>query len=168
MFASVDARPPAPGRRIVAIGAVVFTAVAFSGLGIGAGVATAAPSAAKSKAEVKANWLAFFSAKTPAARRIKLLQNGQEFAAVIREASKDPLAATLAAKVSKVTVASKTKADVTYSLVLGGQPVLSHQKGTSVYQGGQWKVGDSSFCSLLTLEAGGKTSSLPKACRAGK
>ena len=176
MHASVEARRTGPGRRMVAIWAVVLSALMFSGLGMGTAVATAAPRAlpathvaaapseAKSKAEVKANWLAFFSAKTKAAKRIKLLQNGKEFAAVIHEASANPLASTLSATVSKVALTSKTKAHVTYSLVLGGQPVLSHEKGTSVYQGGTWKVGDASFCSLLVLEQGGKKAGLPKAC----
>ena len=162
------------------MGAVVLSALMFSGLGMGLGMGTAvataaphalpathlaaAPSATKSKAEVKADWVAFFSGKTKAAKRIKLLQNGKEFAAVIHEASANPLASGLSAKVSKVTLESKTKAKVTYSLVDGGQSLLSGQKGTSVYQGGTWKVGDASFCSLLVLEQGGKKAGLPKAC----
>ncbi|MBO0747594.1 MAG: hypothetical protein J2O47_04555 [Acidimicrobiaceae bacterium] len=176
MHASLEGRPAAPRRRMVAIGAVVFAALLVSSLGMGTGVAGAAPralpatrvaaaqSAAKSKAEIKKDWIAFFSGKTKAPKRIKLLQNGQKFAAVIHEASANPLASTLSAKVSKVSLTSKTKARVTYSLVAAGQPVLSHQKGTSVLQGGTWKVGDASFCSLLVLEQGGKKAKLPKAC----
>jgi hypothetical protein len=34
-----------------------------------------------------------------------------------------------------------------------------------VYSGGTWKVGVASFCRLLALEDGGKTSSLPAACK---
>lgn len=181
MHASVDGRPVAPGRRTVAIGAVL-SALVFSGLGTGAtvGTAAAAPraaktaaktapkSAAKSKAEVKADWVAFFSAKTKPARRIQLLQNGQQFATVIRQASANPLASTLSASVSKVNLNSKNKARVTYALMLGGKPVLSHQQGTAIYQSGLWKVGDSSFCSLLVMENGGKKAGLPKACQPGK
>lgn len=179
MHASDEGRSAARRRRMVAIGVVVLSTLIFSGLGMGA-VATAAPralpatrvaaapSASKSKAEVKANWLEFFSAKTKAARRIRLLENGPQFANVIREASNNPLASTLGATVAKVTLASKTKANVVYSLTLGGQSVLKNEKGTSVYQRGIWKVGESSFCSLLVLENGGKKTGLPKACQAGK
>jgi len=35
-----------------------------------------------------------------------------------------------------------------------------------VYQDGSWKVGESSFCGLLILENGGKTTGLPAACSA--
>lgn len=162
---------------MVATATAALAAVAASGLWTPTALAegtpyshpvAAAKSAAKTKAEVKADWIAFFSAKTKPARRIELLQNGQQFAAVIREASANPLASTLSASVSKVTLASKTKANVTYSLVAGGSPVLRHQKGTSVLQKGTWKVGTGSFCSLLVLEQGGKKAGLPKACRAGK
>ena len=36
--------------------------------------------------------------------------------------------------------------------------------GVAVLQGGTWKVGDASFCGLLTLENGGRASGLPAAC----
>ena len=35
----------------------------------------------------------------------------------------------------------------------------------AVYQDGTWKVGLASFCGLLALENGGKTSGLPAACK---
>jgi hypothetical protein len=176
MHASDEGRPAAPPLRMVAIGVVILSALLSSGLGMGAAAtaapralpAAAAPSASKSKAEVKANWLEFFNAKTKPARRIRLLESGPQFANVIREASKNPLASTLGATVAKVTLVSKTKANVTYSLTLGGQSILSHEKGTSVYQRGIWKVGASSFCQLLVLEQGGKKTGLPRACQSGK
>jgi hypothetical protein len=37
--------------------------------------------------------------------------------------------------------------------------------GVAVYQDRTWKVGLASFCSLMALENGGKTSSLPSACK---
>lgn len=179
MQANDEGRPAASPRRMVAIGVVVLSTLIFSGLGMGAAATAApralpatrvaaAPSASQSKAEVKSNWLEFFSPKTKPARRVRLLENGPQFTNVIRQASKNPLASTLKASVSQVTLVSKTKANVIYSLTLGGQPVLTHEKGTSVYQRGIWKVGESSFCSLLVLENGGKKTGLPKACQAGK
>jgi hypothetical protein len=60
---------------------------------------------------------------------------------------------------------SPTQAKVTYSILIGGSPALSNQTGTAVLQGGTWKVGLASFCGLLALENGGKTSGLPSVCR---
>jgi hypothetical protein len=67
------------------------------------------------------------------------------------------MATTAGAKVTAVTVNSATAATVKYDITVSGSPVLSNQSGTAVYEGGIWKVGDVSFCQLLTLENGGKT-----------
>ena len=115
-------------------------------------------------ATVKANWEAFFNPKTPVAKRVSLLQNGQAFASVIRSQAGSGLASSASAKVTKVTVVSPTQAKVTYSILVGGQPALSNQTGVAVKQGGTWKVGLASFCGLLTVENGGKTTGLPAAC----
>ena len=114
---------------------------------------------------ITANWEAFFNAKTPVAKRISLLQDGQTFATVIRSQAGSGLAASATAKVTKVTVVSPSQAKVTYSILIGGQSALSGQSGVAVLQGGTWKVGLASFCGLLTLENGGKTSGLPAACK---
>jgi hypothetical protein len=42
---------------------------------------------------------------------------------------------------------------VKYNLIASGQSVLSDTPGTAVLQDGVWKVGDASFCGLLS-EAG--------------
>jgi hypothetical protein len=112
---------------------------------------------------ISANWTAFFDAKTPVAKRVSLLQDGQAFASVIKSQAGTGLASEATAKVTKVTVTSPTQATVTYSILVGGQPALSGQAGTAVLQGGTWKVGLASFCGLLTLENGGKKG-LPAAC----
>ena len=125
---------------------------------------TASAASGSATAEITANWQAFFNAKTPTAQRVKLLENGQVFAAIIKAQSGSPLASTATAKVIRVSVVSPTQAKVTYSILAGGQPALTNQAGVAVLQGGVWKVGDASFCGLLALENGGKTSSLPAAC----
>ena len=121
---------------------------------------SASPSAAASGgnavAEITANWTAFFDPKTPLAKRISILQNGQVFSAAIQGSSRFPGASTASAKVTKVTVTSPTQAKVTYSILLAGTPVLPNQSGVAVLEGGTWKVGDASFCALLTLENSGK------------
>jgi hypothetical protein len=103
-------------------------------------------------AAITANWEAFFDGKTSAAKKIALLQNGSKFATVIDAQAGSGLASTAGAKVTAVVVKSATSATVSYGITLNGQTALANQTGTAVYQGGTWKVGDVSFCSLLTLE----------------
>lgn len=116
-------------------------------------------------AAITANWEAFFNPKTPVAKRVSLLQDGQTFASVIKSQAGSGLAASATSKVTKVTLVSPAQAKVTYSILLGGQPALSDQAGVAVKQGGTWKVGVASFCGLLTVENSGKTSGLPAACK---
>ena len=104
----------------------------------------------------QANWEAFFRGTTPAARKIALLQNWQEFAAIIQAQAASALAQSASATVTAMHVISATQATVTYDIYLGGKPALSNQTGTAVSQDGTWKVGDVSFCQLLALENGGK------------
>ena len=89
------------------------------------------------------------------------------FASVIQAQANSTLASAASAKVTKVTVTSPSQAAVTYSILVGGNPALTGQKGTAVLVGGTWKVGLTSFCSLLTLEKNfGLSSSVPAACKA--
>jgi hypothetical protein len=118
-------------------------------------------------ATITANWVAFFSASTPVARRVALLQNGQLFQSLIAAQAKSPLASSASAKVTKVSGITATQATVGYSILLAGSPALGNQKGVAVKQGGTWKVGDTSFCGLLGLEKSSgviKISALPAAC----
>ena len=114
---------------------------------------------------IAANWATFFNAKTPVAKRVSLLQDGQTFQSIIQSQAGSGLAASATAKVTKVTMVSPTQAKVTYSILIGGQSALAHQAGVAVLQDGTWKVGLASFCGLLALENGGKTSGLPAACK---
>ncbi|MBO0831629.1 MAG: hypothetical protein J2P29_06625 [Actinobacteria bacterium] len=116
-------------------------------------------------AQITTNWEAFFSAKTPVSQRVALLQNGSQFQSVISAQAGGGLAAQASAKVTKVTITSPTQATVTYNILLNGQPALSNQTGTAVLESGTWKVGVASFCGLLSLENGGKTTGLPAACQ---
>jgi hypothetical protein len=113
-------------------------------------------------AEITANWTTFFNGKAPFAKRIAALQNGSTFASSVQSSASYPGASSSSAKVTKVTVTSATQANVTYDILLLGTPVLSNQKGVAVLEGGSWKVGDASFCSLLTLENGGKKPAICK------
>lgn len=129
-----------------------------------ASTAPSSPAGSLATAAITANWQAFFNAKTPVARRVELLQNGQVFEPVIKAQSGSALASAATAKVTKVMLASPAQAKVTYSILVSGTPQLKNQAGVAVLQNGTWKVGDASFCGLLALENGGKTSGLPAAC----
>jgi hypothetical protein len=125
--------------------------------------APSSPSGGSSAAvnEIKANWEAFFNPKTPVAKRVSLLQNGQTFEAIIKAQAGSPLASSATSSVSSVIIESPAQAKVVYSILVGGSPALKNQPGVAVFQGGAWKVGDQSFCALLTLENNGKA---PSAC----
>jgi hypothetical protein len=112
------------------------------------------------KAQITANWEAFFNGQTSAAKKISLLQNGQKFAAVINAQAGSGLAGSAGAKVTAVVVNSPTKATVSYDITLSGATALPNQTGTAVYEGGTWKVGDVSFCQLLKLENAGSSPSV--------
>lgn len=123
---------------------------------------TPSPSATLSDtAAVRQAWQTFFAGTTSASQKVQLLQNGQQFAKVIQAQAGLPMAQGTQATVSKVTVTSPTTADVIYSISIGGQVALAHQKGQAVKQGGMWKVGDKSFQALLSMEGQGMPSTLP-------
>ena len=126
---------------------------------------TSASAPAGSVAAITTNWEAFFNAKTPDSKRVKLLQDGPQFASVIRSQSGSSLASLATAKVLGVTVTSATQATVKYNILVGGTPELKNQTGTAVLQSGTWKVGITSFCGLLIIENAGKTKGLPAACQ---
>jgi hypothetical protein len=60
------------------------------------------------------------------------------------------------AKVTKVDFTSPTTATVTYDLLSHGSTLLPGATGQAVLQSGQWKVSQSTFCTLVALGAGGK------------
>jgi hypothetical protein len=124
--------------------------------------APAGSSSSGAVAQITANWEKFFSSTTTTAQKTALLQNGSTFASAISAFTSLPLASGIGAKVTKVVLNSSTKATVTYNITSsGGASLLSGQTGTSVYQGGGWKVGDASLCGLFKLIPGG---SVPAAC----
>jgi hypothetical protein len=114
---------------------------------------------------IETNWAKFFSAKTPTSQRIALLQNGSKFSSVITSQANSPLALAATAKVSHVSLTGTSQAAVSYGIFLSGKSALPGQTGVAVYQDGVWKVGDTSFCALLKLEAGGSSKNLPAGCK---
>jgi hypothetical protein len=116
-------------------------------------------------AQIKANWVKFFSSSTPNSERVALLQNGQSFASSIKSFAANPLAADVTSKVDSVTLTSATLASVKYDLTAAGTSVASGQTGSAVLQNGVWKVGDDIFCGLLKEAAAFLKIALPAACK---
>jgi hypothetical protein len=110
--------------------------------------------------QVKQNWTTFFSAKTGAAQKAALLQDGARFKSAITSLSSNPLASGLNAKVSKVTLEGANKAKVVYSIYLGNTAVLKDQVGEAFKQNGKWLVGYAGLCKLIALQG-----TAPAACK---
>jgi hypothetical protein len=128
------------------------------------GSAGSSSTSSGAEAQIKKNWEDFFSSSTPNSKRVMLLQNGSAFSSAITDLSSSPLASGLSATVTSVTLTSPTQATVKYNLAAGGQTVQTGATGTAVLEGGVWKVGDASFCGLLT-EAGSLLNiKVPAAC----
>jgi hypothetical protein len=148
---------PAPGAAL----AILAVAGVLAGCGSSSHSASASKKSASTTGQstpasaatqIKRDWTTFFAASTPPAKKASLLQNGQAFAQTIAAQSKSPLAAQSQAKVTKVDLTGPSTARVTYTILLGGKPALSNQRGTAIKSGSTWKVSDASFCSLLALE----------------
>ena len=140
-----NAPPP-----LVALGPVLVALVLLV-----SGCSSAKPqsrSTPNSSVTITKNWQDFFSGATSAPGKVALLENGSAFSAIITGQSASPLAKSARATVSKVSDVTKTTARVRYDVSLGGATALKGQIGEAVYQGGTWKVSDSSFCNLLSLE----------------
>jgi hypothetical protein len=161
--------------QIVAAGALLTLATACGSSGTGSSSTPAsstssasatsggASSTSGAAATITTNWETFFDASTPVAKRTALLQDGSMFPASVLAAT--GLAAGATAKVLAVTNVTASQATVKYDILLAGTPALKNKTGIAVYQNGMWKVGVASFCGLLTLENGGKTSGLPAPCK---
>ena len=104
------------------------------------------------------NWEAFFSPATSPPEKAKLLQNGSRFTAVLRSAAQLPQAKQLSVRVLHVTQ-NGAHANVVFTVLLAGKPVLVHQRGVAVLEDGVWQVADASFCKLAALEG-----ATPAAC----
>ena len=96
----------------------------------------------------------FFDAKQPADKRAAAVEKGDVFAPVLAAQANNPQAQGTSATVSKVATVDAGHADVTYTLLMGGNPVLPDQSGQAVQENGQWKVAASTFCALLKLQGG--------------
>ncbi|MEU8896003.1 hypothetical protein [Nocardia sp. NPDC048505] len=133
----------------------VATTAASATTAAAATSATAA-SAADTKAVTDA-YVTFFNGQTPAATRAGLVEKGAAFQQALEGMAVNPQAAGTSVTVAAVTFADGTHAEVKYTLLLNGNPVLPDQSGQAVKEAGQWKVAAATFCALLAIQSGGQT-----------
>ncbi|ORT60193.1 hypothetical protein [Streptomyces sp. CB03238] len=157
---SLPKRPRAAALAAAAVLVLVPTAAAC-GDGNGNGEAERSPTAtaaqnqpadpAAARQQIEKNWAAFFNPKTPVDEKVKLLENGDRMRPVLQAFSANPQAAQTSVKVKNVAFTSATQADVTYDLLVGGQPALPDSKGSAVHQQDTWKVSVKTLCALVKL-----------------
>ncbi|WP_280369969.1 hypothetical protein [Nocardia wallacei] len=125
--------------------------------GTGAASPTAPAAAQADPAAVKAitdAYTTLFDAAAPVEQRAAAVEKGQDFVPVLQAQAANPQAQGTTATVSVVDVIDATRADVTYTLLMGGNPVLPDQHGQAVKDGERWKVAAMTFCALATLQGG--------------
>ena len=159
---------PAPGSSAVsATSAAAASSPASSSAAASSSASSPATSgggSATAIADIKANWVKFFSSSTPDSERVALLQNGPTFAAAIKSFASSPLASAVSSKVDSVALTSATQAAVKYEITAAGTAVPGGS-GTAVRQDGTWKVGDDVFCGLLKEGAPLLGITVPAACK---
>ena len=116
-------------------------------------------STANAQAQIRSAYEQFFSANTPLADRVAVLQDGSRFKKVVASFASNPLAKNVHVTVSSVGVQGAGKAKVVYSVKFGNTS-LGKQPGTAVLQNGTWKVGFASLCKLVALSG-----TTPSACK---
>lgn len=107
-------------------------------------------------ATIANDWVTFISGTTPTATKVKYLQNGSKYEALLAAETSSASAKASGATIQSVTLTSSTQATVVYTITVSGTPMVANQKGTAVLVDGVWQVADTSFCSLAALESGGK------------
>ncbi|MFG1773660.1 hypothetical protein ACGFIX_29130 [Nocardia salmonicida] len=120
-------------------------------------VATSATTAATDPAAVKSitdAYVLFFDGKAPADKKVAVVEKGTAFTPLLQAQAANPQAQSTSVTVGGVKLIDANNADVTYSLLMGGNPVLPDQTGQAVREGGQWKVAAATYCALMAIQGG--------------
>jgi hypothetical protein len=141
-------------KILKACGATAITVAALTGCTSTESSTTAAPDQLETQA-VTDVFVKFFAGQTPPDQKATLVENGATFAPALQALQgQNPAANTTTATVSNVKLNDPNHADVTYSLMLGANPVLPNQQGKAVREGDQWKVAAATFCEVSALQGG--------------
>lgn len=101
--------------------------------------------------QAKQAFSAFFNPQTSTSKRVNLLENGKQYKDTLQQQVKQPIAKSTSANVSNVQIQGN-QAQVTYSIVVSGTPMLKNQHGTMVKQDGKWKVSEGTFCQIESMQ----------------
>lgn len=107
------------------------------------------PADAATTAAVTKAYTTFFGGTKDPAVLVADLQNGTKLAGPLATEAKNPTAATLTAKVTKVTLENPHVADVTFTLLSSGSVLLADQPGKAVLVDGHWTLAAATFCGLV-------------------
>jgi hypothetical protein len=114
--------------------------------------AAGTPADPATRAAITTAFQDFFDYQSTAKQSQDALQNGDLFTAVLNQQGTQSYAQKSAATVSSAKLISPDTAKVTFSVLVGGQPLLPDADGYAVRENGRWKVAATTFCNLLTLE----------------
>ncbi|WP_174183676.1 hypothetical protein [Nocardia barduliensis] len=154
-------------KALACCGLAVVAAAALTGCGDddeSTAPASSTPAATTSAAPAQADaatskaitdvYTSFFSPSTPPDQKAALVQKGDVFLPILQAQAGNPQSQGTSVTVSAVKLVDADNADVTYTLLMGGNPVLPNQTGQAVKDGGKWKVATATFCALMTLQGG--------------
>lgn len=125
-----------------------------------AAVGTQPADVTAAKAEVTTAWTSFWNTSLPEAQRVPLVETGEALLPAIRFADKPSSASAaptaVSATVESVLFRSASRAELTWTLLTNGMPVLPNATGIAVLEDGHWKVSKETFCALMALGSQGK------------
>ena len=114
--------------------------------------ATASATNGATVTAIRTAYIKFFNPKTSLNVSMTLLQGGSAFRNTLKKQAKTSFAKATTATVSTVTLNTRYKATVVYTILLSGKPVLVDTIGSAVQENGKWKVAGATFCGLLTAQ----------------
>ncbi|WP_280367428.1 hypothetical protein [Nocardia wallacei] len=154
-------------RAAICCGAALVAAVALTGCGsddestdASSSTSAAATSSAAAQADpattkaVTDVYTTFFAGTTPPQDKAAVVQNGDVFRPILDAQAANPQAQGTTVTVAAVKPVDADHADVTYTLLIGGNPMLPDQTGQAVREAGKWKVATATFCALLAIQGG--------------
>ncbi|MYR06773.1 hypothetical protein GTV32_10865 [Gordonia sp. SID5947] len=120
-----------------------------------ASVAEAAASDPATTKEITDAYVVFFNGQTPPPERAALIENGAAFQPVLQGLTQNPQSMQTTVAVKDVKVTDANNAEVTYDLLMQGNPVMPGQTGQAIKEDGKWKVSADTFCALMAVQGDG-------------
>lgn len=149
---------------LMAIAVATVTGCSSDDKSSGAGSSSAAPSSSAAASAAQADpaatkaitdaYVLFFDGKASPDQKAAVVEKGSVFAPVLQAQAANPQAQSTSVTVASVKLIDADHADVGYTLLMGGNPVLPDQTGQAIKENGKWEVAASTFCALMMLQGG--------------